>query len=263
MLISAMATASLLLVGCGSENDTKANVYPDVEAGNSFTITEEETVTLSGSATDEDGSIVSTLWTQVSGPAVTLSKPNYLDISFVAPRVTEQTDIVFQLSATDDGQSTSVDNVTITVEQVQIANVSEAFAVLERRNEIPVLDRDSTLYGVDSDSNGIRDDIDLFIKNENLTPVQVKALNQMAASLQEQVSVDIDDGNAITIAAENGTRALNCVVKTFQDFSLTKKYSKTLQAYTANTYERTQNYLRYNHKLDGTVSSLPTENTCL
>ncbi|MBB1389826.1 hypothetical protein H5185_10390 [Shewanella sp. SG44-6] len=116
---------------------------------------------------------------------------------------------------------------------------------------------------MDSDSNGIRDDIDLFIKNENLTPVQVKALNQMAASLQEQVSVDIDDGNAITIAAENGTRALNCVVKTFQDFSLTKKYSKTLQAYTANTYERTQNYLRYNHKLDGTVSSLPTENTCL
>ena len=51
----------------------RPNQPPVANAGPDQTVTAGESVTLAGSGTDVDGTIVSYAWTQVSGPAVTLS----------------------------------------------------------------------------------------------------------------------------------------------------------------------------------------------
>ena len=61
-----------------------------------------------------DGNMTYT-WTQVGGPAVTLSDVNAADPTFDAPAVDEDTELVFQVNAFD-GTTTVTDLVTITVE---------------------------------------------------------------------------------------------------------------------------------------------------
>ncbi len=89
---------------------------PSVDAGVDQVTQELTEVVLSGSAMDVDGDIQGYLWSQVSGPAVTLVPNNTPEVSFTAPNVTESSVLVFMLTATDnDGLSVS-DTVEITVE---------------------------------------------------------------------------------------------------------------------------------------------------
>lgn len=54
-------------------------------------------------------------WTQVSGPAVTLTRENTAVPRFIAPTVTNPTPLVFELYTTDGAETSSTDTVTITV----------------------------------------------------------------------------------------------------------------------------------------------------
>ncbi len=67
---------------------------------------------LSGTATDSDGSIVSTIWTQVSGPNTAIFDNN----AILTPTVSSLIDgtYVFRLTATDDDTLTHFDDVSIT-----------------------------------------------------------------------------------------------------------------------------------------------------
>src|SRR5262249_42712175 len=54
---------------------------------------------------------------------------------------------------------------------------------LERSGQSPVLDRSASIAGPDSDNNGVRDDIDLYIGSLTDTPQQKSALRQEARAL--------------------------------------------------------------------------------
>lgn len=88
---------------------------PVVNAGSDRTVNSGATVTLTGTATDSDGTIASQLWTSVSSPgaAPTISNASSLTASFVAPATAGA--YVFQLAATDNTGVTASDQVTITV----------------------------------------------------------------------------------------------------------------------------------------------------
>ena len=77
------------------------------------------TVTLSGSASDpgaDGGSIVSYQWTQISGPAVTLTDPNAAVTGFTSPDVPlGGADLVFELTVTDSDGHTDTEQVTVHV----------------------------------------------------------------------------------------------------------------------------------------------------
>jgi hypothetical protein len=92
------------------------NSEPTVDAGADQSVASNTQITLSGSATDPDaGQLVSYLWEQVSGPAVTLSDtddPFNTVTKFTSPP--GPATLVFRLRA-DDGFSTGNDTVTITV----------------------------------------------------------------------------------------------------------------------------------------------------
>jgi len=117
-----------LLVACGGggNNPTKEeappapppptqNQAPTVNAGSDQTVVSNQTVTLSGTASDSDGTISTYAWTQVSGLNITLSNANTATASFAAPQVSNTTQLTLTLTVTDDGGLTASDSVVITV----------------------------------------------------------------------------------------------------------------------------------------------------
>ena len=89
---------------------------PIANAGPDQTVPQRTTVGLNGSAsTDPDGHIVSALWRQVAGPAVTLSGSTTLSPSFLAPRVSTATSLTFELTVTDNDGLLSSDRVSVNV----------------------------------------------------------------------------------------------------------------------------------------------------
>lgn len=93
---------------------TTANVAPDVSAGSNASITlPTSSTTLTGSATDSDGSIASYSWSQVSGPG-TAGLSSGSSVSTSVNNLVEG-DYVFRLTVADNDNSTATADVTVTV----------------------------------------------------------------------------------------------------------------------------------------------------
>lgn len=92
------------------------NDAPTAVAGDDRSVDPGSLVVLdAGASSDPDGTVESFLWTQVSGPAVTLLSPSSAQASFVAPRLPDPSDLIFQVRVSDDDATSTTDTVTITV----------------------------------------------------------------------------------------------------------------------------------------------------
>ena len=91
------------------------NNPPSADAGEDFTVNEQQSVTLSGSGTDSDGTIDTYLWTQTSGTAVNLSNVAVANPSFTSPTLTQSEQLTFELTVTDNQGAIDVDSVIVTV----------------------------------------------------------------------------------------------------------------------------------------------------
>ncbi len=101
------------------------NNPPTANAGIDQTTTEGELVSLDGQlSADNDGSIISFSWQQISGPVVSLSGANTSVATFTAPDVTSSTVLSFELTVTDDQGETDTDTVLITVNNTPSGNLS-------------------------------------------------------------------------------------------------------------------------------------------
>ncbi|SNY49365.1 hypothetical protein SAMN06297280_1377 [Arsukibacterium tuosuense] len=104
---------TIIISGCGggSGSDTAVvaqNKTPRVSVAN-VTTYETELVTVNASAVDDDGSIVQYRWQQTAGAMVALSDTSSASISFIAPAVTADQTLTFQVTATDNqGASATV-----------------------------------------------------------------------------------------------------------------------------------------------------------
>ena len=91
---------------------------PAADAGLPQTVEEGETVTLDASqSSDPNDAIVTYEWTQIIGPQVWLSDENDVKPTFVAPPITEDTTVVFQLTVYDSGGISDSDTVEITTKE--------------------------------------------------------------------------------------------------------------------------------------------------
>jgi hypothetical protein len=121
---------SILLFSCGggsdSENITKPikNISPIANAGVNQAVDELSKVSLQGSGTDEDGNISSYSWSQTYGAAVELIKSDTATATFVAPEVTSNETLTFQLTVTDNGGTKAYDTVDVTISNVSTISIT-------------------------------------------------------------------------------------------------------------------------------------------
>jgi hypothetical protein len=101
--------------GVGTINDNDAaNQAPTANAGPDQTVASGAPVTLNGSgSTDPENQTLTYMWTQTSGPSVTLSDPTAVMPTFTAP--TGPATLTFQLQVCDPEPLCSTDSVTINV----------------------------------------------------------------------------------------------------------------------------------------------------
>lgn len=98
-------------------NVTDNNTPPTANAGPNQVVAQGAAVTLdgTGSSDPDPGDTITYHWTQLSGPAVTLSDPTSASPTFTAPDSDENVALEFQLTVTDNGGLQGTDTVIINV----------------------------------------------------------------------------------------------------------------------------------------------------
>jgi hypothetical protein len=98
------------------------NYPPIAKAGADRTVNQYPVVVLDGSGSlDQDGTIVSYLWTQTGGTPVTLNDPSSTRPNFSPTAIVGYETLVFQLTVTDGSGEQDVDSVSISVNKDQTA----------------------------------------------------------------------------------------------------------------------------------------------
>lgn len=113
-----------LFASCVQQNSTEdsienrnsiSNTAPSAQAGNDQNVSPSASVSLLGSGSDADGSIVSYAWSQVAGTSVSLNNATQASASFTAPNSSVSETLTFRLTVTDDDGATASDDVNIMI----------------------------------------------------------------------------------------------------------------------------------------------------
>jgi hypothetical protein len=146
-----------------------------------------------------------------------------------------------------------------TTPTVPVFTLKQEIAQLEKSGQIVPLDRSDSLLGPDLNNNGVRD---AYITSLNLTPAQAKAAFQDARAMQMTLAVDITDKAALQRVGEIGMASAKCFVRIFNGSPEKNIISQALESKTANTKIRVMRYLAYNAARSGSVTTLPSGDTC-
>ncbi len=135
--LSAVLVMFFFLTACGGGGSSApANRSPTVSAGTDQSVDEQTEVTLTGTASDSDGTIASTSWSQISGTSVAINSASSITATFTAPSIgVGSEELVFRLTATDDDGATATDEISITVNTTNaspVANAGSDFVVDEQ-----------------------------------------------------------------------------------------------------------------------------------
>lgn len=147
----------------------------------------------------------------------------------------------------------------------QAKTEQEQILELEKTGGIPTLERGDTLIGIDSNLNGVRDDIEAILARDSSSDAQLAALLQTARALQSSLTVDKTDIAAVKAVDREISKGLNCIFSVFDGTNGTKhpmRIAQELESITTNTKPRLKAYLQYNKALDGTSSASPEGDTC-
>ena len=110
---------------------------PVANAGNNLTINELQTVTLDGSlSSDPDNDIADYSWTQIDGISVDLNDSNQSVVRFNLPDITNDQDVLFQLTVTDQTGRKNTD--TITVHVIDISAPVPGFSGTPVEGKVPL-----------------------------------------------------------------------------------------------------------------------------
>ena len=126
----AATVPAIALVGCGDDADSSSgstNATLQISAANTQT-SAGRVAALTGTA--DVGTPTSVAWTQISGPPATINNPTSLSASIVAPGVTANTTLQFQLTANNSagGSVTAVSTVLVMPGALGFAAVPKSLA---------------------------------------------------------------------------------------------------------------------------------------
>lgn len=141
--------------------------------------------------------------------------------------------------------------------------MKEQIKALEDSGKLPKLDRSTSIAGPDTNNNGIRDDIDAWIAALPITDVQKKAAEQAAKTTQAALVIDLTQKPGLDALGNLEARSVRCLRMVFMpDYQKGFDLSGQIEAITANTKERTKQYIAYNRAVSGSVVSTPVGEPC-
>lgn len=139
-------------------------------------------------------------------------------------------------------------------------SVPDTLRSLQASGALPTLDTSSTIAGPDTNSNGVRDDLDKFIAALPDTAAQQKALTQFAQAIQTMMTVDLTNPSAVSAASLANNRAVGCIWQSYS--SGQHKKVLLIQEISVNTLTRLQAYEKYNAARNGAVIPSLAGSTC-
>lgn len=123
------------------------NALPVVDAGSDQSVAANTGVTLTATATDSDGDIVSYGWAQTAGDSVNITGADQLQASFTLPQKPAEENFVFAFTATDNHGGQSIDSLTV-------AHINALPTVSIARSGSAEVGQTITLIGNADDSDG-------------------------------------------------------------------------------------------------------------
>ncbi|KAA1151377.1 peptidase [Pseudoalteromonas sp. FUC4] len=130
------------LVGCGSDDKSVEptalqNKPPALVMGEDQSVDENTEVVLTAQGTDPEGRELSYEWSQTDGTSVELNTSTTASTSFIAPDVSEQANLEFQLSVKDSAGEVVTGSVIVTVNPVfaQLSNTAISFSSVPVQNQ--------------------------------------------------------------------------------------------------------------------------------
>jgi hypothetical protein len=129
--------------------------------------------------------------------------------------------------------------------------VQAGFGLFEERVSVSYEDKSDTLAGIDNDGNGVRDDVERFIKeNTKDYDDEYRAIfYSYAKSLQSMFVVDENDERAMRKAVVDKSRRVRCVFSSGVIYNANKKINSdefymSLKQLLLNTKERESKYFK-------------------
>ena len=169
------------------------------------TINEGASGTLTGTASDSDGTISSYLWSVDDTSVITITSGNAATLQYTASQVSSDTQVTFTLTVTDDDGATASATYDVTVNNVPVPNQSPTISSITGDTTINE-GTSGTLTGTASDSDGT---ISTYAWSVDDTSV-ITITSGNAATLQytaSQVSSDTQVTFTLTVTDDDGATA--------------------------------------------------------
>lgn len=115
---------------------------------------------------------------------------------------------------------------------------------------------------LDTDNNGVRDDVDAYIAKQGYTAPQLKSVQQIAKAQADILLVDIGNQDALRSSDLILQKSINCVFSKFPDTGQSAVVIKNIEKITANTNARVEKYIKYQIAMNGKVLASPQGDTC-
>lgn len=125
-------------------------------------------------------------------------------------------------------------------------------------------DKSDMLLGYDLDKDGIREDIEEYIRTLSITDEQKAASRFEAKVLQSVLVVDTEDPDALKKSNKSMMAAINCMNSRFDDYEDADAIGVSLEDRTFNTSTRAAAYKKYNKAQEAAelVIEIPTGDSC-
>ncbi len=127
----------------------------------------------------------------------------------------------------------------------------------------PGVEGDATVAGIDSNNNGVRDDVEraLHARHPNISATMMRAFMQDAKSAQMSVMAgETMDVGAIDEASRLESLSITCLTDSLGTDAIDEVLF--IEATTVNTRARSEAYINYNSALSGQFFGAPEGNTC-
>lgn len=263
--------ASVVLTGCGGGGDEQppsSSPTVKIEAFNdSLTVESGKAASVNLLTNDkwEGGSlnVADVMFVVVTSnlpPAVSVGASGLVSVASAAPEGTYS--LGYRICQKTVASNCTSANATVVVSPPQAISVADALQKAEQSGAIPVLNRDNTISGVDTDNNGVRDDVDRYIQNLPDTTTQKSALTQASSALTVAMTVNTADQNAVVATSNAIAAAAVCVVSQYENPLEADKRHRDIEKITINTLERLKAYQRYSLAINGSSFVLPQEGAC-